>query len=115
MSPATPAPFQPGSVQDANGATTTPLPVVPKVKKERKSIPSQSNEVLGAKVTILFKDETGQEHEASVAVSEKDFIVQHHSLEQKKMFRKINEEDGSCSFEDTGERTLTFKLRYHVK
>jgi hypothetical protein len=117
-----PAPFQPMTVtpaeipQSSGQIEGVPLQAVkPRVKKQKKTIPSEANEVIGAKITVLYRDERGEVREAAVTVSDKDFIIQHHTLEQKKMFKKVNEENGDTSFEDTGERTLTFKLRFHVK
>lgn len=111
MPTAVPAPFSPAVVP---GTDTPPQAVMPKPKKE---IPPTSNKVIGAKVMIQFRGEDGQIHEAVTTISQEEFKVQSHSLavEEKHEKKRDPETKDIIGFEDTGERILTFKLRYHVR
>ena len=106
-----PAPFSPTVVPDSS---TPPQAVMPKPKK---ASPITENKVLGAKVTIQFLGEDGKTYEAITTISPEDYKVQSHALsvEEKHEKKRDPETKDLIGFEDTGERILTFKLRYHVR
>lgn len=109
-----PAPFQPAPVP---GSETPPQAVMPKAVKPKKAIPDTQNKVIGAKVILTYRGEDGQIYEAASTISPDEFKVQGYSLTvDEKHEKKRDPEDKSIlGFEDTGERILTFKLRYHVR
>lgn len=115
MSKPAPVPFNPAPVP---GTETPPVAVMPQPSKTKKrEIPSYSNEVLGAKITVSFRGEDGKIYEAVHTVSGEEYVIQSQSLTTEKKYEKDKDpETGkTIGFEDTGERILTFKLRYHVK
>ena len=117
-----PAPFTPAPVPDeVKPAPVLPAQaVMPKPKPPKKEVPSTPNKVIGAKVLLQYKGEDGQMYEAVTTLDPDDIKVQSYSLavEEKHEKKYMKNEDGSkdlVGFEDTGERILTFKLRYHVR
>jgi hypothetical protein len=109
-----PAPFQPAPVP---GSSTPPQAVMPKAPPPKKDIPATPNKVIGAKVVLTYRGEDGQLYEATTTISQNDFKVQSYGLnvEEKHEKKRDPETKDILGFEDTGERVLTFKMRYHVR
>lgn len=113
-----PAPFTPAVVPDVG---TPPQAVMPKpATPQKKEIPSTPNKVIGARVSIQYRGEDGKVYEATTTISADEYKVQSHSLavEEKHEKKYVKNSDGTkdiLGFEDTGERILTFKMRYHVR
>ena len=114
MSKPAPIPFQPAPVP---GSETPPQAVMPKPVHVKKEIPATPNKVIGAKVSLQYRGEDGQIYEAITTVSPDDFKIQNYALnvEEKHEKKRDPETKDIIGFEDTGERILTFKLRYHVR
>lgn len=108
------APFTPAVVPTTD---TPPQAVMPKTAAPKKEIPSTDNKVIGAKITIQFLGADKKVYEAETVISQDEFKVQAHSLsvEEKHEKKRDPETKDLLGFEDTGERVLTFKLRYHVR
>jgi hypothetical protein len=106
-----PAPFIPAVVGTPSQAV---MPTAPTPKKE---IPSTQNKVVGAKIVLSYLGEDGKIYEAGTTIAMDDFKVQSYSLnvEEKHEKKRDPETKDIIGFEDTGERVLTFKLRYHVR
>jgi hypothetical protein len=112
------APFTPAPVPGGEG--TPPQAVLPKPVIPKKEVPATPNKVVGAKILLQYKGEDGKMYEAVTTIDPEEVKVQAYSLavEEKHEKKYIKQEDGTkdlAGFEDTGERVLTFKLRYHVR
>jgi hypothetical protein len=109
-----PAPFTPAVVP---GSDSPPQAVQPKPVLQKKEIPSTDNKVIGAKIIIQFLGADKKVYEAETVISQDEFKVQAHALsvEEKHEKKRDPETKDLIGFEDTGERVLTFKLRYHVR
>ena len=114
MAAVAPAPFQPAPVP---GSETPPQAVMPKPAHPKKDIPSTPNKVIGAKVVLTYRGEDGQLYEAVTTISPDDYKIQKYALdiEEKHDKKRDPETKDVLGFEDTGERVLVFKLRYHVR
>lgn len=120
-----PIPFQPtvptaGSGFGQTGGTTSvpPQAVMPTpAKPPKKEIPSTPNKVIGAKVVLSYLGEDGQTYEAITTIDPADYKIQNYALnvEEKHEKKRDPETKDIIGFEDTGERILLFKLRYHVR
>jgi hypothetical protein len=106
-----PAPFIPSV------ASTPAQAVMPAAPPPKKEIPSTQNKVVGAKIVLSYLGEDGKIYEAGTTISMDDFKVQSYNLnvEEKHEKKRDPETKDIIGFEDTGERVLTFKLRYHVR
>lgn len=109
-----PAPFQPAPVP---GSNVPPQAVMPSPKAPKKDIPSTPNKVIGAKIVLTYRGEDGQLYEAVSTISQDEYKVQSYSLnvDEKHEKKRDPETKDIMGFEDTGERILTFKMRYHVR
>lgn len=109
-----PTPFQPAPIP---GSSTPPQAVMPTAPKPKKEIPSTPNKVIGAKVLLTYRGEDGQVYEAVTTISPDDYKIQSYALnvEEKHEKKRDPETKDIIGFEDTGERVLTFKMRYHVR
>jgi hypothetical protein len=109
-----PAPFQPAVVP---GGNTPPQAVMPKPPPAKKEIPLTDNKVIGAKIVVQFRGADGKVYESETVVSPEEYKVQKYALdiEEKHEKKRDPETKDLIGFEDTGERVLTFKLRYHVR
>lgn len=123
---ASPLPFippAPGFVAKEETATEatpmTPKVVMPPVpsKPAKKDIPVTENKVIGAKILLTYKGADGQLYTAETVVEQSDYKIQTYALavEEKHEKKRDPETKDIIGFEDTGERVLTFKLRYHVR
>jgi hypothetical protein len=120
-----PVPFQPtiptaGSGFGQAGGTTSvpPQAVMPVPQKPvKKEIPSTPNKVIGAKVVLTYVGEDGATYEAVTTVDSDQYKVQSYALnvEEKHEKKRDPETKDIINFEDTGERILLFKMRYHVR
>ncbi len=111
-----PVPFTPIPVAPP---ATPPQAVMPveEPKPPKKEIPSTPNKVIGATVSLQYKGEDGNTYNAVTTISPDDVKVQSYSLsvEEKHEKKRDPETKDIIGFEDTGERILIFKLRYHVR
>lgn len=114
---AAPAPFSPAPVPGTGTPPQAVMPIPTPPKPAKKEIPSTPNKVIGAKVVVTFKGEDGNIYESSTTVDPDDYKVQSYSLnvEEKHEKKRDSKTKDLLGFEDTGERILTFKLRYHVR
>jgi hypothetical protein len=98
-----------------------PTPVMPAAqqpeKPAKKEIPSTPNKVIGAKIIVQYKGENGEVYEASTVIDREEYKIQNYSLavEEKHEKKRDPETRDLIGFEDTGERILTLKVRYHVR
>lgn len=108
-----PAPFTPSAVPATPAQAVMPVPAIP----PKKEIPATQNKVVGAKIVLSYRGEDGNMYEAVTAIDMDQFKIQNYSLsvEEKHEKKRDPETKGILGFEDTGERVLNFKLRYHVR
>lgn len=109
-----PVPFSPAAVP---GTSTPPQAVMPKPAIQKKVIPTTQSKVVGAKILLTYVGEDGKTYEAVTEITQDEFKVQSYSMtvEEKHEKKRDPETKDILGFEDTGERVLNFKLRYHVR
>jgi hypothetical protein len=118
-----PAPFSPAPIPvEIGGQTSVAVPsqaVMPKPKltATKKEVPSTANKVIGAKIVLQYRGSDGKVYEADTIIDPSEHKVQSYALtvEEKHEKKRDPETKDLIGFEDTGERLLTFKLRYHVR
>jgi hypothetical protein len=116
--PTAATPFAPAPIPGGNG--TPPQAVMPKTVVPKKEVPATPNKVVGAKIFLQYKGEDGKMYDAVTTIDPDEVKVQAYSLsvEEKHEKKYAKNDDGTkdlVNFEDTGERILIFKLRYHVR
>ena len=109
---AQPAPFVP-TVAGMPAQAVMPAPAV----KPKKEIPATQNKVVGAKIVLSYLGEDGKLYEAATTVAMDDFKVQSYALNVVEEHEKKRDPETKdiIGFEDTGKRTLSFKMIYHVR
>jgi hypothetical protein len=117
---ATPAPFVPptpgeGKIMKEEKIMKAIAPV--KEAPAKKEIPATSSKVIGAKIVLTYLGSDGNTYLAETDVDPKEFKISSYGLtiDEKHEKYKDKESGDLLGFEDTGERVLTFKLRYHVR
>jgi hypothetical protein len=110
---AMPAPFVPSAVPSTPPQAVMPAPAIP----PKKEIPATQNKVVGAKITLSYLGEDGKTYEAVTSVNMDEFKVQSYALNviEEHEKKRDPETKGIIGFEDTGKRTLSFKMIYHVR
>lgn len=126
--PSTTAPVVVHEDSKVTPSATTPKPVAPTLQQpkgqavtDNKPMPRKNrkpgNQIIGAKLLVQYKAEDGTIHEAVTTIDPESHVVQGYTLDiQEKHAKTKDPETGAhLGFEDTGERTLIFKLKYHEK
>jgi hypothetical protein len=89
----------------------------PVVAKAARKAPSTPNKIVGAKVLLQYMGEDGKVYEATTTVDPTSNEVQSYSLNVESKYEKKRDPETKdlIGFEDTGERILSFKVRYHAR
>lgn len=112
-----PTPFAPIPISQGQAPSVAPVMPTPAAPpKPKKEIPSTANKVVGAKIVLQFKGQDGNLYDATTDLSQDEFKFESYMLNiDEKHVNKKDEQGDLIGREDTGERTLTLKLRYHVR
>ena len=109
-----PKPFSPVAVAEVAENQQQESGVAIKPPKKPSTTP---NKVIGAKILLQYRGEDGVVYEAVTTIDPKDVKIQSYELkvEEKHDKKRDSKTKDILGFEDTGERVLVFKLRYHER
>lgn len=110
---ASPKPFVPPAVE--SDTKLKPVPVNPVPPEPPKAVPTTGSKVIGAKIELTYLGSDGKTYIAETVVDPKEFRISSYGLNIDEKYDKKKQDGDLVGFEDTGERILTFKLRYHVR